>query len=40
MPCDKLTDLPDSVKNNLSKHAQEIYRSAQLLSSVIRAVGR
>ncbi len=28
MPYDKLTDLPDSVKNNLPKHAQEIYKEA------------
>ena len=28
MPYDKLTDLPDSVRNNLPKHAQEIYRAA------------
>ena len=28
MPYDKLTDLPDSVRNNLAKHAQEIYRAA------------
>ncbi len=28
MPYDKLTDLPDSVRDNLPKHAQEIYRSA------------
>ena len=25
MPYDKLADLPDSVKNNLPKHAQGIY---------------
>jgi len=24
----KLSDLPDSVRNNLPKHAQEIYRAA------------
>jgi cation transport regulator len=28
MPYDKLTDLPDSVRNNLPKHAQEIYQAA------------
>lgn len=28
MPYDSLSDLPDSVKDNLPKHAQEIYRSA------------
>ena len=28
MPYDKLTDLPDSVRNNLPKHAQEILRAA------------
>jgi cation transport regulator len=28
MPYDKLQDLPDSVKDNLPKHAQEIYRAA------------
>jgi cation transport regulator len=28
MPYDNLTDLPDSVKNNLPKHAQEIYKEA------------
>jgi cation transport regulator len=28
MPYEKLTDLPDSVRDNLPKHAQEIYRSA------------
>jgi len=28
MPYDKLSDLPDSVKNNLPKHAQEIYQAA------------
>jgi cation transport regulator len=28
MPCEKLTDLPDSVRNNLPKHAQEIYWAA------------
>ncbi len=27
MPYDKLTDLPDSVRNNLPKHTQEIYRA-------------
>jgi cation transport regulator ChaB len=26
MPYDNLSDLPDSVRNNLPKHAQEIYR--------------
>jgi cation transport regulator len=25
---DKLTDLPDRVRNNLPKHAQEIYKEA------------
>lgn len=25
MPYDKITDLPDRVKDNLPKHAQEIY---------------
>jgi cation transport regulator len=28
MPYDELTDLPDSVRNNLPKHAQEIYKEA------------
>lgn len=28
MPYSKVTDLPDSVKDNLPKHAQEIYRAA------------
>jgi cation transport regulator len=28
MQYDMLTDLPDSVRNNLPKHAQEIYRAA------------
>jgi cation transport regulator len=28
MPYDKLTDLPESVRNNLPKHAQEIYKDA------------
>ena len=28
MPYDSLTDLPDSVKNSLPKHAQEIYKEA------------
>ncbi|WP_367103307.1 ChaB family protein [uncultured Psychrobacter sp.] len=28
MPYDKLSDLPDSVKDNLPKHAQEIFRAA------------
>src|SRR3712207_6538807 len=28
MPYDKLSDLPDSVRNNLPEHAQEIYRAA------------
>ena len=28
MPYEKLTDLPDSVRNNLPKHAQEIYKEA------------
>jgi cation transport regulator len=28
MPYDKISDLPDSVKNNLPKHAQEIYFEA------------
>lgn len=28
MPYDQLSDLPDSVKNNLPKHAQEIYKEA------------
>jgi cation transport regulator len=26
VPYDKLTDLPDRVRNNLPKHAQEIYK--------------
>ncbi len=28
MPYTHLSDLPDSVKDNLPKHAQEIYRAA------------
>lgn len=28
MPYDRLSDLPDSVQDNLPKHAQEIYRAA------------
>jgi cation transport regulator len=28
VPYEKLTDLPDSVRDNLPKHAQEIYRAA------------
>lgn len=28
MPYDKLSELPDSVKNNLPKHGQEIYKEA------------
>ncbi len=28
VPYDKLTDLPDSVRRNLPKHAQEIYKEA------------
>ena len=28
MPHDNLSDLPDNVRNNLPKHAQEIYRAA------------
>ncbi|GIT97817.1 ChaB family protein [Sulfurovum sp. TSL1] len=28
MPYDTLNDLPDSVKENLPKHAQEIYKKA------------
>ena len=28
MPYDNLSNLPDSVRNNLPKHAQEIYRAA------------
>ena len=28
MPYDNLIDLPDSVRDNLPKHAQEIYRAA------------
>lgn len=28
MPYDRLTELPDSVRDSLPKHAQEIYRSA------------
>jgi len=28
MPYDKLSDLPDSVKAHLPKHAQEIYQAA------------
>ena len=27
MPYEKLSDLPDSVRDNLPKHAQEIYRA-------------
>ena len=27
MPHDNLSDLPDSVRNNLPMHAQEIYRA-------------
>jgi cation transport regulator len=28
MPYDSLSDLPDGVKDNLPKHAQEIYKEA------------
>jgi cation transport regulator len=28
MPYDKINELPDSVKDNLPKHAQEIYKEA------------
>jgi cation transport regulator len=28
MPYDSISDLPDSVKDNLPKHAQEIYQAA------------
>jgi cation transport regulator len=28
LPYEKLTDLPDSVRDNLPKHAQEIYQAA------------
>jgi cation transport regulator len=28
MPYENLSDLPDSVKDNLPQHAQEIYRAA------------
>ena len=28
MPYDSISDLPDSVKDNLTKHAQEIYQAA------------
>jgi cation transport regulator len=28
MPYEKLTDLPDNVRDNLPRHAQEIYRAA------------
>ena len=28
MPYDKLSDLPDSVKDNLPEHAQEIFQAA------------
>ncbi|REL33293.1 cation transport regulator ChaB [Rhodohalobacter sp. SW132] len=28
MPYDRLSDLPDSVKDNLPKHAREIYKEA------------
>lgn len=28
MTYEKLSDLPDSVRNNLPKHAQEIYQAA------------
>jgi cation transport regulator len=28
MPYDKISELPDSVKDNLPKHAQEIYKEA------------
>jgi cation transport regulator len=28
MPYDRLSDLPDSIKDSLPKHAQEIYKEA------------
>lgn len=28
MPYDKITELPDSVRDNVPKHAQEIYKEA------------
>jgi len=28
MPYEQISDLPDSVRDNLPKHAQEIYRAA------------
>lgn len=28
MPYDRISDLPESVQNNLPKHAQEIYKEA------------
>lgn len=28
MPYDKISELPDSIKDHLPKHAQEIYRAA------------
>ena len=28
MPYDRITELPDSVKDNMPKHAQEIYKEA------------
>lgn len=28
MPYERITELPNSVRNNLPKHAQEIYKSA------------
>ena len=28
MPYDRITELPDSVKDNVPKHAQEIYKEA------------
>ncbi|BBL80087.1 cation transport regulator [Rubrobacter xylanophilus] len=28
MPYEKISDLPDGVRNNLPKHAQEIYKEA------------
>ena len=28
LPYERLTDLPDSVRDNLPKHAQEIYKEA------------
>ena len=28
MPYERVSDLPDSVRDNLPKHAQEIYRAA------------